>query len=111
MDVIKLDGKWYYLDPSFDDIKFDQVVLLRTQTDGNCSHQFFLYTQEDMEKWLNIKESVIDSAYKDKCVNTTYKNEWYSHVTSELSYDYDHWYYVLPQVDTTNVPEGPVNDA
>lgn len=105
MNVIKLEGKWYYLDPSFDDIKFDQVVLLRTQTDGNCSHQFFLYTQEDMEKWLNIKESVIDSAYKDKCVNTTYKNEWYSHVTSELSYDDDHWYYVLPQVDTTNVPE------
>lgn len=102
MNVIKLEDKWYYLDPSFDDIKFDQVVGLRSQMDGSCSHQFFLYTQENMEKWINIKSSVIDSSYKDKCVNTNYSDEWYSNVTSEISHDDTSWYYVLPQVNTVH---------
>lgn len=106
MNVIKLNGKWYYLDPSFDDIKIDQVVGLRTQTDGNCSHKFFLYTQSNMEKWLNVSESKIDSAYKEKCVNTDYSDEWYTNVSSEISYDENGWYYVKPQV----IPEADVTD-
>ena len=42
MNVVKINGNWYYLDPSFDDSKIDEVARLRTQTDGNCSHRFFL---------------------------------------------------------------------
>ena len=105
MNVIKLNGNWYYLDPSFDDIKIDQVVWLRTQTDGNCSHKFFLYTQSDMETWIGISSSVIDSAYKEKCTDTTYSNEWYKNISSEISHDGDAWYYVKPQV----VPENQVS--
>ena len=49
MNVVKINGNWYYLDPSFDDSKIDEVARLRTQTDGNCSHRFFLYTEDNME--------------------------------------------------------------
>ena len=105
MNVIKLNGNWYYLDPSFDDIKIDQVVGLRTQTDGNCSHKFFLYTQSNMETWIGISSSVIDSAYKEKCTDTTYSNEWYTNISSEISHDDNAWYYVKPQV----IPEDQVS--
>lgn len=105
MNVIKLNGNWYYLDPSFDDIKIDQIVCLRTQTDGNCSHKFFLYTEDNLETWLNLSSSAIDSAYKEKCTDTTYSKEWYKNISSEISYDDDSWYFVKPQV----IPEEQVS--
>lgn len=105
MNVVKIKGNWYYLDPSFDDSKIDEVARLRTQTDGNCSHRFFLYTEDNMETWLNLSSNKIDGAYKEKCVDTNYSNEWYTNVSSEISHDDQAWYYVKPQV----VPESQVS--
>ena len=100
------DGTWKTKeDPSFDDSKIDEVARLRTQTDGNCSHRFFLYTEDNMETWLNLSSNKIDGAYKEKCVDTNYSNEWYTNVSSEISHDDQAWYYVKPQV----VPESQVS--
>lgn len=59
-----------------------------------------------METWLNLSSNKIDGAYKEKCVDTNYSNEWYTNVSSEISHDDQAWYYVKPQV----VPESQVSE-
>lgn len=99
-NVLKLDGQWYYVDPSFDDIAVQDRQYVRLETSGNLRHQMFLITHESMTKWQNLKESDVDSAYRELCNDDRYESAWFSRVQSYIYYDDDNWYFVRGKVDT-----------
>ena len=106
INAVKIDGKWYYVDPSFADIKVEENQRVRAETEGNLGHMFFLFTQKDFEKWSGFSGSDLDTAYADKCTDSTYENAWFSQVDSPISYNDSYWYYVKPQANTKNLYEG-----
>ena len=106
INAVKIDGKWSYVDPSFADIKVEENQRVRAETEGNLGHMFFLFTQKNFEKWSGFSGSDLDTAYADKCTDSTYENAWFSQVDSPISYNDSYWYYVKPQTNTKNLYEG-----
>ncbi|MDO4942888.1 MAG: Ig-like domain-containing protein [Lachnospiraceae bacterium] len=99
-NVLKLDGQWYYVDPSFDDIAVQDRQYVRLETSGNLRHQMFLITHESMIKWQNLKESDVDSAYRELCNDDRYESAWFHRIQSYIYYDDENWYFVRGKVDT-----------
>ena len=108
INAIKIDGKWYYVDPSFADIKVEENQRVRAETEGNLGHMFFLFTQKSFENWSGFSGTDLDTAYADKCTDDTYENAWFSQVDSNIPYDSTYWYYVKPQVNTKVLLDGGV---
>lgn len=99
-NTVKLDGQWYYVDPSFNDVAVQDRQYVRLETAGNVRHQMFLITHESLTKWQNLSESVMDSAYGDLCNDDRYESEWFNRIQSKIYYDDENWYFVRGKVDT-----------
>ena len=106
VNVVKIDGKWYYLDSNFNDFNIEEMQRFRVEADGNCSHNFLLYTEANFEKWSQQSKDQVDSAYTDLCTDDTYEKAWFSSVNSQIPYNNQYWFYVKPQTDTRDLMQG-----
>lgn len=100
-NVVKLDGKWYNVDVCYDDIKTEALTQYRVETDGNCSHMYFLVSQQTLEEWYDGYYQYIDTLHgtnsTEPCNDEQYEDAWFSNVDSPISYDNQYWYYVEAQ--------------
>ena len=119
-NVVKLDGKWYNVDVCYDDIKTETLTQYRVETDGNCSHMYFLVSEQTLEDWYEGKYQYIDSLHgtkegipeEERCSDQTYEDAWFSNIDCPISYDGEYWYFVeaqfseLDMMDNENSEDG-----
>lgn len=98
-NVVKINEQWYYVDVCFDDILAPNQQGVRVETDGNCSHAFFLCSHESFLKKTNLTAEKIDSAYVEKCIDKQYEKAWFSNVDSPIYYNDNYWFYVEKQIN------------
>ena len=63
-NAVKLEnGEWYYIDPAYDDIYCEVMTQYRVETDGNITHNFFLFAPTTALNMFDGDLDYIDSAY------------------------------------------------
>ena len=62
-NAVKLEDEWYYIDACYDDIYCEVMTQYRVETDGNISHNFFLFAPTNALNMFDGHIDYIDSAY------------------------------------------------
>ena len=62
-NAVKMGDEWYYIDPCYDDIYCEVMTQYRVETDGNISHNFFLFAPTTALNMFDGNIDYIDSAY------------------------------------------------
>ena len=70
-NAVKVDGKWYYVDPCYTDVYTEVMSRDRVETDGDMSHAFFMFSHSSSESLYNGNYSEIRSLYKDTANDQT----------------------------------------
>ena len=62
-NAVKLADEWYYVDACYDDIYCEVMTQYRVETDGNISHNYFLFAPTNALNMFDGNLDYIDSAY------------------------------------------------
>ena len=88
-NVIKLGGKWYHIDLTFDDPLSDNI--------GRVSHKYFLLSDTALKNAGDTTHKNWDSDYT--CSSTVYDNYWWKQVNTAFV-QYDGYAYYSPNTNT-----------
>lgn len=86
-NIVKLDGKWYHVDVTWDDPISDKFSL--------ANHNFFLLSDAAVQTSRNGSELHHDWISSEKCTSTTYDNAYWmkENVSSPFQCLNGKWYY------------------
>ncbi|MGI6012986.1 MAG: S-layer homology domain-containing protein [Oscillospiraceae bacterium] len=83
-NAVKIGGNWYYVDACYDDVYCEVMSQYRVETDGNISHNYFMFSPVSALDMFDGYIDYIDSAYDgvvfertpvlDENGNPTYEN-------------------------------------
>ncbi|WFF73249.1 InlB B-repeat-containing protein [Proteiniclasticum sp. QWL-01] len=62
-NAVKLGEEWYYIDACYDDIYCEVMTQYRVETDGNISHNYFLFAPTSALNMFDGNVDYVDSAY------------------------------------------------
>lgn len=111
-NVVKLDGKWYHVDATWDDPAIGTKTTRSTDVLGAAGHDFFLLSDEtnDARRAARAEQQQIENYVKDfvcgedyirgervvTCSDKTYETGLYANADSPVVYvaGDDSWYYV-----------------
>lgn len=105
-NVVKLDGKWYHVDVTWDDPTNDKF--------GLASHNHLLVSDTAFNKERNSSNKHHDWVSKYTCIDTTYDNFYW--MTDNISTPYNYlngkWYYSSYNStnNTTDICEGDLKN-
>ena len=104
-NAVKLENEWYYIDACYDDVYCEVMTQYRVETDGNISHNYFLFAPTSALNMFDANIDYIDSAYDgvtfqrrlnlDENGNVQYKNMSPLYVTDTDEEGNEHviWYH------------------
>lgn len=98
-NAVKVDGKWYYVDPCYTDVYTEVMSRDRVETDGDMNHVFFLFSDTDARKLYQDNFSVLRSLYQNKATDTTYETAWMARAASNVYYADGYAYYMYDSTD------------
>ena len=111
-NAVKVNGKWYYVDPCYTDVYTEVMSRDRVETDGDMSHAYFLFSDTsarslysgNMKKDENGNEdSALKTLYKDAATDKSYETAWMSRAASNVYYKKDgediYAYYLYDSTD------------
>ena len=98
-NAVKVDGKWYYVDPCYTDVYTEVMSRDRVETDGDMNHVFFLFSDTDARKLYQDNFSVLRSLYQNEATDTTYETAWMARAASNVYYADGYAYYMYDSTD------------
>ena len=98
-NAVKVDGKWYYVDPCYTDVYTEVMSRDRVETDGDMNHVFFLFSDTDARKLYQDNFSVLRSLYQNDATDTTYETAWMARAASNVYYADGYAYYMYDSTD------------
>ena len=98
-NAVKVDGKWYYVDPCYTDVYTEVMSRDRVETDGDMNHVFFLFSDTDARKLYQGNFSVLRSLYQNEATDTTYETAWMARAASNVYYADGYAYYMYDSTD------------
>ena len=98
-NAVKVDGKWYYVDPCYTDVYTEVMSRDRVETDGDMNHVFFLFSDTDARKLYQDNFSVLRSLYQNEATDTTYEKAWMARAASNVYYADGYAYYMYDSTD------------
>ena len=99
-NAVKVDGKWYYVDPCYTDCYSEVMTRDRVETDGYINHMYFMFSDTTARKLYDGYFQELNTAYKDIATDKTYEDAWFARAKSDVSSDGTNMYYVY---DSTNL--------
>ena len=106
-NAVKVDGKWYYVDPCYTDVFSEVMNRDRVETDGYMNHTYFMISHSSLAEMFDGNYSVIKTLYAD-CDGTTvkedytssdYEGSWVTRVVSNVYSDGEYMYYMYDSTD------------
>ena len=98
-NAVKVDGKWYYVDPCYTDVYTEVMSRDRVETDGDMNHVFFMFSDTDARKLYQDNFSVLRSLYQNEATDTTYEKAWMARAASNVYYADGYAYYMYDSTD------------
>ena len=99
-NAVKVDGKWYYVDPCYTDCSSAVMTRDRVETDGYMNHMYFMFSDTTTRNLYDGYFKELNTAYKDVATDKTYEDAWFARAKSDVSSDGTNMYYVY---DSTNL--------
>lgn len=99
-NAVKVDGKWYYVDPCYTDCYSEVMTRDRVETDGYMNHMYFMFSDTTTRNLYNGYFQTLNTAYQDVATDKTYEDAWFARAKSDVSSDGTNMYYVY---DSTNL--------
>ena len=99
-NAVKVDGKWYYVDPCYTDCYSEVMTRDRVETDGYMNHMYFMFSDTTTRNLYNGYFKELNTAYQDVATDKTYEDAWFARAKSNVSSDGTNMYYVY---DSTNL--------
>ena len=107
-NAVKVDGKWYYVDPCYTDVWSEVMMRDRVETDGAMNHTYFLVSDNSLRNMLDGNydaETGIRTLYEDLADNTDYEDSWIARVNSNVYSDGSYFYYMYSSTDLITMME------
>ena len=101
-NAVKVNGKWYYVDPCYVDVFVEVMARDRVETNGNINYLYFLFSHDAAEELYEGYYSLLDTLYADIATDRTYEDAWFAFMKSPV-YIADNYYYYL--YDSTDMIE------
>ncbi|NLD11059.1 MAG: hypothetical protein GX671_04840, partial [Clostridiales bacterium] len=98
-NAIRVDGQWYYIDPSYNDIYVEVMLRDRVETDGNMSHLYFLLSDTTTRELYEGNYSEIKTLYEGVATDKSYEDSWMVRSISNIFSDKNYFYYVYSSQD------------
>ena len=98
-NAVKVNGKWYYVDPCYTDVYTEVMSRDRVETDGDMSHAFFLFSHDSTESLYSGNYSEIKTLYKSAATDKSYETAWMSRAASNVYTDGTYAYYLYDSTD------------
>lgn len=99
-NAVKVDGKWYYVDPCYTDCYSEVMTRDRVETDGYMNHMYFMFSDTTTRNLYKGYFETLNTAYQDVATDKTYEDAWFARAKSDVSSDGTNMYYVY---DSTNL--------
>ena len=106
-NAVKIDGKWYYVDPCYTDVFSEVMNRDRVETNGYMNHTYFMISHSSLAEMFDGNYSEIKTLYAD-CDGTTvnedytssdYEGSWVTRVVSNVYSDGEYIYYMYDSTD------------
>ncbi len=98
-NAVKVDGKWYYVDPCYTDCYSEVMVRDRVETDGYMNHMYFMFSDTTAQDLYKGYYSDLNTAYEDVATDKTYEDAWFARAKTNVSTDGTNMYYVYDSTD------------
>ncbi|MGN0267254.1 MAG: hypothetical protein ACI4D7_06210, partial [Lachnospiraceae bacterium] len=102
-NAVKLDGKWYYVDPCYVDIYVECMSRDRVETDGNLNHLYFMFSDDSCREMYDDYYEEIRTLYEGIATDTTYEESWVAFVKSQPFFAGDKIYYFYDSTDLLDI--------
>ena len=99
-NAVKVDGKWYYVDPCYTDCYSEVMTRDRVETDGYMNHMYFMFSDTTTRNLYDGYFKELNTAYQDVATDKTYEDAWFARAKSDVGSDGTNMYYVY---DSTNL--------
>lgn len=89
-NAVKVDGKWYYIDPCYSDVYTEVMSRNRGEVDGSMNHMYFMFSDTSARKMYDgyfSENDGLKSLYKGVATDKTYETAWPARIKSTTSYD------------------------
>ena len=107
-NAVKVDDKWYYVDPCYTDVWSEVMMRDRVETDGAMNHTYFLVSDNSLRNMLDGNydaETGIRTLYDTLADNTDYEDSWIARVNSNVYSDGSYFYYTYSSTDLITMME------
>ena len=100
-NAVRVDGEWYYIDPTYNDVYVEVMIRDRVETDGNMSHLYFLMSDDTTRKLYdgNFPPNGIRTLYEGIATDDSYEDSWMVRSISRVFSDNQYFYYVYSSQD------------
>ena len=98
-NAVKVDGKWYYIDPCYVDAYTEVMIRDRVETDGSNNYMYFMFSHTTTTSLYDGYYSEIKTLYADAATHTDYEDSWMSRVKSNPYFNGGYAYYVYDSTD------------
>ena len=102
-NAVKLDGKWYYVDPCYVDIYIECMNRDRVETDGNLNHLYFMFSDTSCREMYKDNFKEIRTLYENIATDQTYEEAWVAFVKSQPYKVGDKIYYLYDSTDLLDI--------
>ena len=106
-NAVKVDGKWYYVDPCYTDVFSEVMNRDRVETDGYMNHTYFMISHSSLAEMFDGNYKEIKTLYAD-CTGSTvnadytssdYEGSWVTRAVSNVYSDGTYMYYMYDSTD------------
>ena len=103
-NAVKVNGKWYYIDPCYIDVFSEVMNRDRVETDGFMNHIYFLISHTSIAEMFAGNYSEIKTLYEDVATDQSYEGTWVSRIASNVYTDDNGYaYYMYDSTDLLNL--------
>lgn len=86
-NAVKVDGKWYYIDPCYTDVYTEVMSRDRGEINGAMNHMYFMFSHTSAMNLYKDYMSELKTLYADVATDKSYEDSWMSRIRSNTSFD------------------------
>lgn len=98
-NAVKVDGKWYYIDPCYVDVYSEVMSRDRVETHGQMNHLYFMLSHTACEEMYDGYYKVIKGLYEKSATDRSYEDSWVSRIRSNTYFNGGSAYYIYDSND------------
>lgn len=98
-NAVKVNGKWYYIDPCYTDIYIECMLRDRVETDGNMNHMYFMFSDTTARQLYDGYYSDLGTLYEGIATDQTYEDAWFAFAKSPVKQEGGKSYYFYDSTD------------